>query len=83
MCVCVCVCVCVLCEFSLGGHCLGVFLVFFLVFLDLLFYLFAEIVSRLKVTESRRKEQRCFGGYSHVKHYRFDMNSLSLGEKSK
>ena len=42
---------------------------------------FAEIVSRLKVTESRIKAQRCFGDYYHVKHYRFDMTSLSLGEK--
>ena len=52
------------------------FFFFFLFFLDLLFYLFEEIVTRLKVTESR-----CFEGYSHVKHYRFDMTSLSLGEK--
>ena len=29
-------------------------------FLDLLFYPFAEIETRLKVTESRIKEQRCF-----------------------
>ena len=52
-------------------------------FLDLLFYLFVEIVTRLKVTESRIKEQRCFEGYSHVKRCRFDKTILSLGEKSK
>ena len=50
-------------------------------FIDLLFYLFVEIVTRLKVTESRINEQKCFEGYSHVKHYRFDMTSLSLREK--
>ena len=57
-----------------GGGSLSVFSVF-LPFLDLLFYLFAEVVSRLKVTESRIKAQRCFGDYYHVKHYRFDMTS--------
>ena len=50
-------------------------------FIDLLFYLFVEIVARLKVTESRINEQKCFEGYSHVKHYRFDMTSHLWGKR--
>ena len=42
---------------------------------NLLFYLFAEIVSRLKVTQSRIKGEGVLGGYSHVKHYRFDIGT--------
>ena len=68
---------------TLAIICFGFFYWSFFVH-NLLFYLFAETVSRLKVTQSRIKGKGVFGGYSHVKHYRFDIGTYIYfwGEKT-